>query len=424
MVTINIFYTKSYFSSDTRSLPEFLSSNYSSEDIFNFFATQHFIKRRKGIFRRKAVSIRDLIHWNKNPLEGPLVVFDKSCHNDALKAFRTIQILMGDRAGKGITNNSTFGVLGDHEFDELKYLLELGLKKTSFRDELYAQLCKQINHNPSIASTRIGWEIMCAFVVTFPPSKYLENYLTAIVHHNKTHEDETIRKQASYCSKKLLKIIKFGNKGSVPSRREIERSIEAPFTSSNYGNNLEQIMEFDLEFDPCLKVPRIFTFLSRTILKLHGQQTEGIFRVPGDSENIAFNKVQLDRGIFDDSQFKEAHVPASLLKLWLRELEEPLIPAEYYERCVSEASNAEKCLDILDSLPDVNRAVAYELLAFLRNFSLPENLEKTKMTVDNLAMVFAPSFLRCPSDNPTIIFGNTKFEQAFVKTIMVSCSKK
>jgi len=41
------------------------------------------------------------------------------------------------------------------------------------------------------------------------------------------------------------------------------------------------------------------------------------------------------------------------------------------------------------------------------------------MTISNLGMVFAPSFLRCPSDNPQTIFENSKVEQDFVKTLLL-----
>lgn len=40
------------------------------------------------------------------------------------------------------------------------------------------------------------------------------------------------------------------------------------------------------------------------------------------------------------------------------------------------------------------------------------------MNVFNLAMVFAPNFLRCPSVNLTTIFENSKYEQIFLKTLI------
>jgi len=42
------------------------------------------------------------------------------------------------------------------------------------------------------------------------------------------------------------------------------------------------------------------------------------------------------------------------------------------------------------------------------------------MNIHNLAMVFAPNFLRCPSDNLAVIFENTKYEQAFLRTLLLN----
>lgn len=40
------------------------------------------------------------------------------------------------------------------------------------------------------------------------------------------------------------------------------------------------------------------------------------------------------------------------------------------------------------------------------------------MNVYNLAMVFAPNFLRCPSTHLPTIFANSKHEQTFLKTLI------
>jgi hypothetical protein len=46
------------------------------------------------------------------------------------------------------------------------------------------------------------------------------------------------------------------------------------------------------------------------------------------------------------------------------------------------------------------------------------------MNVHNLAMVFAPNFLRCPSDNLAKIFENTKYEQSFLRTLLLNLNRK
>ena len=50
----------------------------------------------------------------------------------------------------------------------------------------------------------------------------------------------------------------------------------------------------------------------------------------------------------------------------------------------------------------------------------PENQERTKMSPDNLALVWAPNFLRCPSNDPMVIFQNTKKEMIFVRNLILN----
>lgn len=46
------------------------------------------------------------------------------------------------------------------------------------------------------------------------------------------------------------------------------------------------------------------------------------------------------------------------------------------------------------------------------------------MDVNNLAMVWAPNFLRCPSNEPKVIYENTRKEMAFVRTLLNSFDAK
>jgi hypothetical protein len=72
-------------------------------------------------------------------------------------------------------------------------------------------------------------------------------------------------------------------------------------------------------------------------------------------------------------------------------------------------------------MPSVNRRVLTYLVRFLQIVADPENQEKTKMTVNNLAMVFAPNFLRCPAQLPAqTIFENAKLEQGFLRTLILN----
>merc|ERR1711974_396229 len=106
----------------------------------------------------------------------------------------------------------------------------------------------------------------------------------------------------------------------------------------------------------------------------------------------------------------------------MRELEEPIVPKNLYEDCISsckaDENNIKGAIKVLSLLPEVNRLTGLYMISFLRNVALPEHQEKNKMSTNNLAMVFAPNFLRCPSEDPQIIFENTKYEQAWLRALL------
>ena len=64
----------------------------------------------------------------------------------------------------------------------------------------------------------------------------------------------------------------------------------------------------------------------------------------------------------------DAHVPASLLKLWYRELYESLIPDELYQECVQYCADPERAVAIVHRLPEFHRLVLSYLIRFLQVF--------------------------------------------------------
>jgi hypothetical protein len=212
----------------------------------------------------------------------------------------------------------------------------------------------------------------------------------------------------------------------------------APFETSIFGSRLEDIFENQhkkingpppvpvlytqiYQQPPPTPLPYVLTVLSDAVAACNGHATEGIFRVPGDGDAITNLRLQIESGDYT-MRARDPHVPAGLLKLWLRELDEPIIPEPLYDACIEAARREEvpAMLALIDQLPDTHRRVVHYLVKYLQLVARPENQDKTKMTVNNLAMVFAPNFLRCPSDNPGVIFESTKYEQIFVRALLLN----
>ena len=115
-------------------------------------------------------------------------------------------------------------------------------------------------------------------------------------------------------------------------------------------------------------MPIILPFLSDGILALGGTRSEGIFRVPGDGDLVSELKLRIDQGYYTLDGFDDPHVLASLLKLWLRELADPLVPDEMYNDCISQSNDAEASVSIIRRLPTLNRRVILFVISFLQLF--------------------------------------------------------
>ncbi|KAL1920456.1 uncharacterized protein VTP21DRAFT_833 [Calcarisporiella thermophila] len=392
--------------SSKRVLPEDLANDINQFRI-DGFAKKYFSTHKKGIFRRR-VPVEEMLLWTREPISKPLMVINRDLHRDALKCFKLVLRIMGDRIHRS------------KQTEDIQELLSYGILHGELRDEIYVQICKQLTNNPSASSRHKGWELLCVVTVAFPPSKNFEAYLKNFIAQHFDSKDEQIVIMARHVFNRLQRICIRGPRGKVLTFAEIQNAREAPFHPSIFGESLEFIMNLQSQTYPDLKIPRILPFLAQCILDLDGCKSEGIFRVPGDADLVTDLRLRIEKGEYVLANLNDPNVPASLLKLWLRDLSDPLIPTEYYDACIRSAEDVAAALDLINRLPTINRRVAQYMINFLQVFARPDTIRATKMNVHNLAMVFAPNFLRCPTDNLAVIFENTKYEQAFLRTLILN----
>eukprot|EP00299_Pterocystis_sp_00344_P019878 c9826_g1_i1.p1 GENE.c9826_g1_i1~~c9826_g1_i1.p1 ORF type:complete len:245 (-),score=40.44 c9826_g1_i1:113-847(-) len=142
-------------------------------------------------------------------------------------------------------------------------------------------------------------------------------------------------------------------------------------------------------------VPRILRALVDQLFLTKAEQVEGIFRIPGNKQEVEKEKSRIDSGAHE-LWSEDPNVVGSLLKLWFRELPTQLIPATYAEECLSVSNLAReqrgaRAVEILSRIPEPNRSTCKFLIHTLQRISAQS--ETNKMNNKNLAMVFAPSLL-------------------------------
>ena len=111
--------------------------------------------------------------------------------------------------------------------------------------------------------------------------------------------------------------------------------------------------------------PLPFKGLNSSVQLCHTGSDVTCDRVPGDSDAVNALKLECDSWVTDLSCCDPC-VPASLLKLWYRELYEPLVPFEFYDACVTNHDNVDGALNVVEQLPELNRSVLKYLIRFLQ----------------------------------------------------------
>ncbi|KAI9442664.1 MyTH4 domain-containing protein [Lactarius indigo] len=347
-------------------LPQDLASDI-QQFVESEFAQQYFATHRTGfIFKRKVP---------RGPLTTPLLNLSRPLHKDAVRVFRAVQRLMGD-SEKGATAGSNTPRL-----EEARWLLGEGLANGELRDEVYCQVMKQLDKQSKCVmdSTFRGWQLLCVLLVTFPPSKNFEPYLHAFLSQHTGMTQGRVDRLAA--------IAKKGPRGKPPSLAEIETASDAAFNPSTFGEPLDAVFRLQERTYPTQRVPIVLPFLADGVLATR-------------RDKVAALKMRLDRGSYTLEGVDDPHVPASLFKLWLREL--------MYNDCIARAVRR------LSGYRPANRRVVLFVISFLQLFLDERVLAATKMTSANLALVMAPNLLRCGSDSMAIVFNNAQYEQAFI----------
>eukprot|EP01133_Synstelium_polycarpum_P012870 gene12870-15115_t len=195
------------------------------------------------------------------------------------------------------------------------------------------------------------------------------------------------------------------------------RVAEPILPTASFGVKLETLMERQKESHPQLEVPRVLVVLTTAITRLKGHVYEGIFRVPGIVTSIKEMRQAIDKGDFSLTGVDDVRTPAALLKLWLRDIPDPLVPVSLYKAAIDSPLDS---LSIVQKLSPLSQRVLNYLIHFIQIFIRYEFVAHSKMGTNNMAMIFAPTILRNPSDDPSVLLGNVNHEKAFVENLISS----
>ncbi|XP_026573587.1 rho GTPase-activating protein 15 [Pseudonaja textilis] len=132
-----------------------------------------------------------------------------------------------------------------------------------------------------------------------------------------------------------------------------------------------------------------------------GLDVDGIYRVSGNLatiQKLRFVVNQEEKLNLDDSQWEDIHVVTGALKMFFRELPEPLFPYCFFEQFVEAIkiqehdSQVKAIKDLVQRLPKPNYDTMKILFAHLQKIAAKEKMNL--MSPQSLGIVFGPTLLR------------------------------
>eukprot|EP00842_Homolaphlyctis_polyrhiza_P004501 jgi/Hompol1/5051/HPOL_001875-RA len=170
-------------------------------------------------------------------------------------------------------------------------------------------------------------------------------------------------------------------------------------------------------------IPRILLDTIDYITK-HGLDADGIFRKSASSTSLQEAKRAYNQGKVPDFEtLGGVHIAAGLLKMWFREMSEPIFPASLYP-LVRDVEKVPSKIDFIRSkflpcLPIPVQLVLGRLFALLNAVHL--NSDSNRMPSSNLTIVWSPNFVR--SDNLVLDIGMCAIgvPGAGIGTVVKSC---
>ncbi|XP_040605712.1 rho GTPase-activating protein 27 isoform X3 [Mesocricetus auratus] len=174
-------------------------------------------------------------------------------------------------------------------------------------------------------------------------------------------------------------------------------------------------------------VPRFVQQCIRTV-EARGLDMDGLYRISGNLATIQKLRYKVDhdeRLDLDDGRWEDVHVITGALKLFFRELPEPLFPFSHFHQFIAaiklhDPAQRSRCVrDLVRTLPAPNHDTLRQLIQHLCR--VIEHGEQNRMTVQNVAIVFGPTLLRPEMEEASMPM-TMVFQNQVVELILQQCA--
>uniref|UniRef100_W6NAU6 Protein kinase C and RhoGAP domain containing protein n=1 Tax=Haemonchus contortus TaxID=6289 RepID=W6NAU6_HAECO len=167
----------------------------------------------------------------------------------------------------------------------------------------------------------------------------------------------------------------------------VPRTVTLPRTPNKRGQQFYNLQDFCPPLPPMIAYPVIYCVVD---LENRGLSREGLYRVPGRKDHVqsVLNELRTSRGV-PKLAFQDIEVIADVVKSFLRELRDPLVPKSSREEFIRAAQTGNiLALNVaICDLPQTNRDTLSYLMLHLQKVEALKDVNK--MSAENIARCLA-----------------------------------
>uniref|UniRef100_A0A8C1PG71 Rho GTPase activating protein 12a n=1 Tax=Cyprinus carpio TaxID=7962 RepID=A0A8C1PG71_CYPCA len=162
-----------------------------------------------------------------------------------------------------------------------------------------------------------------------------------------------------------------------------------------FGSSLSSLCQRE-----CTTVPH-FVLMCIEQVENNGLGVDGLYRVSGNLaiiQKLRFAVNHDEKVDLEDSKWEDIHVTTGALKMFFRELPEPLFPYAFFNNFISAIKmpdyrqKVQAVKDLIKQLPRPNHDTIQALFKHLKK--VIQHVDENRMTTQSVAIVFGPTLLR------------------------------
>jgi hypothetical protein len=374
------------------------------------FAQSSFRKHRRGTrVQHKFVPVENLTSFSTQPLKKPLLLaVPKALKTVGAQIFEFILEYSGVRP-----TQRAQGSIVRH----IMHILRTG--DPILVDEFFFQCIKQTINNRNLEILLRTWEIFLIGLTVFPATDVHYPWIRAHLATCTTDSDTRLACVATFAYIRLQTRHYIGVPLDYSANKSYLEQIPTEITGGTqaFGVSLYELMWCQKPSYPRLPIPLVLHRIVTLLQERNVFHTEDVFRIAGNENLIReiLADVNRDLGVLARG---DVHVLASLLKIWLKELPNPLVPVELL-LSFQELAQQNKFLAFVERLPPVHQHTLTYVTGFLQE--VVQHQDSTGLDKSDVATMFGPCFVnpaRIAKKNPELVQSLTELSVAFCRRLL------